>query len=305
MSYVVYSPPASEPVTVAEVMSYCRIDSSNQEPAPGAITVALGSGVGNVDNGAHRYAVTFVTADGETQAGDISASVTVVNKTVNGKVSLSAIPVGGALVTSRKIYRTVAGGSIYLFLATIADNTTTIHTDNTADSGLGAQAPSVNTTSDPLLNLLIASARLSAETQLKRYLITQTIDRYLDGFDSSVKFPPIQSISSITYIDSDGAEQTLAADQYVLDAVSKPAKINTAYGVSWPVTRVQSNAVKIRFIAGYGAASAVPACIKNWMLIRIKQAYDQRDPVNVGTSVTEFPYSYVDGLLDPERIWGY
>ena len=306
MSFVVYTPPANEPVTVAEVMAFCRIDADNQEPAPGAITVALGSGAGNVDNGVHRYLCTFVTADGETQGGDISAAVTVADKTVNGKVSLSAIPIGGSLVTARKIYRTVAGGSTYLLLATIADNTTTTYTDNIADSSLGAEAPSVNTAGDPLLNILIASARQHAETVLKRYLITQTVDLYLDCFEEhEIKLPPLQSVSAITYVDTDGVTQTLAADQYLVDAVSIPARITPAYGVTWPSVRYQNNAIKIRFIAGYGTASAVPQCIKNWMLMRIKQLYDQRDMVNVGSSVVEFPHSYVDGLLDSEKVWGY
>ena len=306
MAYVVYSQPATEPVTISEVMAHCRIDAENQEPAPGALTVALGSGAGNVDNGAHRYRVTFVTADGETQGGDISDAVTVADKSVNGKVSLSAIPIGGSLVTARKIYRTAAGGSVYYLLATIADNTTTTYTDNTADSSLGAQVPSANTTGDPLLNMLIAAARQHAETVLKRYLITQTIDLYLDCFEEfEIKLPPIQSVSAITYVDTNGDTQTLAADQYLVDAVSTPARITPAYGVTWPSVRYQNNAVKIRFIAGYGTASAVPQCIKNWMLMRIKQLYDQRDMVNVGNSVTEFPHSYVDGLLDSEKVWGY
>ncbi|MBK7491064.1 MAG: hypothetical protein IPI17_02915 [Nitrosomonas sp.] len=182
MSYVVYAAPATEPVSVAEVLQHCRIDASNQEPAPGVITVALGAGAGNVDNGAHRYLCTFVTADGETQAGDISAAVTVADKTVNGKASLSAIPIGGSLVTARKIYRTAAAGTAYLLLATLADNTTTTYTDNTADSSLGAEAPSTNTTVDPELRLLIAAMSRKAESILKRYLITQTVDLYLDRF---------------------------------------------------------------------------------------------------------------------------
>lgn len=304
MTYVVYSQPATEPVSVAEVMSAARIDSSNQEPAPGALTCALNSGVGNVDNGAHRYVVTFVTSAGETQAGDISASVTVADKTVNGKVLLSSIPIGGSLVTSRKIYRTAAVGSAYLLLATIADNTTTTYTDNIADASLGVQAPGVNTTSDPILNILIAAARQYAELVLKRYLITQTIDYYLDCFDDwEIKLPPLQSVTEITYVDSAGSTQTLSSDLYLVDAVSTPARITPAYLQVWPVTRDQPNAIKIRFIAGYGTASAVPQCIKNWMLLRIKQMYDQQGFVNVGNIVTELPYSYVDGMLDPEKVY--
>src|SRR6185312_4704952 len=100
--------PASEPITVDEVKRYCRIDGTNAEPAPGAIAgVALASPAapGNVDNGAHRYLATFLTAVGETDAGVVSAPVTVADKTVNGQVQLSGIPVGGSAVTGRKIYR--------------------------------------------------------------------------------------------------------------------------------------------------------------------------------------------------------
>src|SRR5687768_6622810 len=166
--------PTVEPVTVAEVMAWARIDSSNVEPAPSLITVALASPAvaGNVDNGAHRYLATFVTASGETQAGAVSAAVTVADKTVNGKVELTAIPIGGALVTARKIYRTTAGGATYLLLATIANNTATIYTDNIADSSLGAAAPSTNTTSDPMLSMLITAARRVAESMTGRALIT-------------------------------------------------------------------------------------------------------------------------------------
>lgn len=304
MTYVVYSAPASEPVSVAEVKHFCGIDEVNQEPAPGALTVALGSGAGNVDNGAHRYVVTFVTADGETQAGDISSSVTVVDKTVNGKISLTAIPVGGSIVTSRKIYRTAAGGSTYLLLTTIADNTTTTYADNTADSSLGAEAPSTNTTGDQLLNVLIKSARQYAEQLLGRYLITQTVDLYLDEFPTqAINMRPLQSVTEITYVDTAGDTQTLSAADYIVDSTGSPARITPAYGVSWPSTRDQVNAVKVRFVAGYGSASAVPQCVRNWMLMRIKQLYDQRDMINVGNVVTEFPQAYVDGLLDPERAW--
>jgi uncharacterized phiE125 gp8 family phage protein len=301
----VYSQPTAEPITVSEVLTHCRIDSSNQEPAAGAVTVALGSGAGNVDNGAHRYVVTFVTASGETQAGDISAAVTVADKTVNGKVSLSAIPVGGSLVTSRKLYRTTAGGSTYLLLATIADNTTTTYTDNIADSSLGAEAPSTNTADDPYLTILIKAARQHAEQELNRYLITQTVDAYFDEFPESFKLPPLQSVTAITYVDTNGTEQTLATDQYTVDSASIPARITPAYNVTWPSTREQTNAVKVRFVAGYGTASDVPGCIKHWMLMRIKTLYDTRDQTVFANGLPVIQQSFVDGLLDPERVRGY
>ena len=108
--------------------------------------------------------MTFVTADGETDLGTVTAAVTVTDKSVTGKVSLTAVPLGGSAVTARKIYRTIAAGTTYLLLATLADNTTTVYTDNTADASLGAQAPSTNTTSDPELVAWIQAARETVET---------------------------------------------------------------------------------------------------------------------------------------------
>jgi hypothetical protein len=183
--FVIVTPPTVEPLTLDEAKTFARLDGTNAEPSPAAIpTVALASpaAAGNVDNGAHRYLATFVTAAGETSAGVVSAAVTVADKTVNGKVQLTGIPLGGTAVTSRKLYRTAAGGSTYLLLATLADNTTTSYLDNIADSALGVGAPSANTTGDPLLSDIITTARLMAEQELRRGLITQTVDLYLDAF---------------------------------------------------------------------------------------------------------------------------
>ncbi len=302
---VVVTAPAVEPLTVAEVMTHCRIDQSNQELAPTAPTVALISpaAAGNLSAGAYRYRVTFVTADGETEGGTVSSAVTVADNAVNGKVTVSAIPIGGALVTSRKLYRTTAGGSTYLLLATINDNTTTTYTDNIADASLGAGCPTSNTTSDPLLSALIKSARTSAEKMTRRALITQTLDYKLDCFpvcELWLPKPRLQSVTSITYVDTDGVTQTLASDQYRVDSDSEPARITPVYGAVWPYTRTVTNAVTVRYVCGYGAAASVPDSIKQWMLLRIKHFYD--NPGAMASGMTEFPRSYIDALLDDHAV---
>ena len=304
MTLRIITPPAVEPLTIAEAMSWAHIDTGNQEPAPGAITAALaGAGAGNVDNGAHRYLATFVTADGETQAGIVSAAVTVADKTVNGKVSLTAIPLGGALVTSRKIYRTIAAGATYLLLTTLADNTTTTYTDNTADSGLGAGAPSVNTTSDPKLAMLITAARRVAEARTGRALITQTWEQVLDAFPEKeirIGMLPIQSITSVKYYDTDGILQTMNAADYVLDADTLPGWVLPAQDVTWPSTLDMAQAVIVRFVAGYGGAgSSVPADIRMWIAAQIAASYDRPDGLVVGNAQ---PLPFMDGLLDEARI---
>lgn len=117
------------------------------ETAPTACTGALaGAGAGNVDDGTHSYKITFVNAHGETEGGTTSNVVTVADKSTDGKVALTSIPTGPAGVTSRKIYRTVAGDAgNHKLVDTIADNTTTAYTDNTADGSLGADVPTSNT----------------------------------------------------------------------------------------------------------------------------------------------------------------
>jgi uncharacterized phiE125 gp8 family phage protein len=156
---------------------------------------------------------------------------------------------------------------------------------------------------DELLVMLISATREHAETMLHRHIITQTLDAYFDEFPSEFKLPPLQSVTSITYVDTAGATQTLAADQYLVDAVSQPARIAQAYGVTWPATRTQNNAVKVRFVAGYGLPAAVPQCIKSWMLVRIATLFSNRQQIIIGPGgKIEIEAAFIDSLLDSERV---
>lgn len=158
---------------------------------------------------------------------------------------------------------------------------------------------------DALITILIAAARQQAELELGRKIITQTLDTYFDAFPEEIRLMPIQSVTSITYADGNGDTQTLSASAYQVDAVGHHARITPAYGYTWPSTRSdQLNAVKVRYVAGYGLQAAVPACIKNWLLIRVAQAYEQRQAVSDFGQAVAFPRDFVDGLLDPERMHG-
>jgi hypothetical protein len=117
---------------------------------PTACSAALaGAGAGNVDNGAHIYKITYISAQGETEGGAVSNTLTVTDKTSNGKVALTSIPTGGTGCTDRKIYRTLAGGSIYYYVAALGNNSATTYTDNIADATIlaaGVIAPTTDTT---------------------------------------------------------------------------------------------------------------------------------------------------------------
>lgn len=303
MGLVLTTAPAAEPVTIAEVMAHLRLDDSSQEPPPAAPSAALVSPAapGNVDNGAHRYLATFVTADGETQAGTASSAVTVADKTVNGKVLVSGIPLGGGAVTSRKLYRTLAGGSTYYLLATIADNSTTSYTDNIADASLGAGAPGTNTTGDPLLSALILAARQQAEHRTGRALIAQQWKLTLDYFPNRIELPrpALVSVQTVKYLDTNGVQQTLDSGEYQVVTSELVGYVQPAYTKSWPAYREQPDAIEVNYTAGYGAASAVPQSIKAWMLMAISTMYSQREGIVAGTIVAEVPRDAFAGLLDP------
>lgn len=125
--------------------------------APGASTATLGAGGTNLlTAGAYKWKITFVTAAGESEAGAVSNTLTV-NPATQLPPALSAIPTdatAGVTVTARKVYRTVAGGSVFLLSGTIANNTTTTYTDNIPDASLGAAAPSTNSAVPMKVNMM-------------------------------------------------------------------------------------------------------------------------------------------------------
>lgn len=134
-----------------------------------------------------------------------------------------------------------------------------------------------------------------------RQLLTATWALRLDCFphcSSVIEITkcPVQSVSSITYVDPAGVTQTWAANQYQVDRYSEPARIFPAYGVSWPDVYEQFNAVTVTFVAGYGAATAVPQSIKDLMLLLIAHRFENREPVNIGAVASELPYA-VTALL--------
>lgn len=113
-------------------------------PNPGIPTAptAAAGGVGtNLNPGTYEYAVTFVTAGGETTIGTESSPVVLA---ANGQINLTNIPLGGPGTTARKIYRAVDGGD-YQLVTTINNNTATTFDDNVDEAALGANPPTEST----------------------------------------------------------------------------------------------------------------------------------------------------------------
>jgi hypothetical protein len=86
---------------------------------------------------------------GNVQVGQPRTELPAQPPTAVGQVQLSAIAVGSAAITARKIYRTPAGGSELRLVTTIPNNTATTYIDTLADAGLGPTAPTVGTSTRP------------------------------------------------------------------------------------------------------------------------------------------------------------
>lgn len=133
---------ASDPGT-GEDPSYFVTTAQGTVPNPGtptAPTVAVSGSAGNI-TGSIEYAVAFVTAQGETEIGAASVAVVAAAKQIN----LTAIPLGGAGTTSRKIFRQKDADGIWKLVTTIGNNTATTYTDNTTDGALGGNPVQVST----------------------------------------------------------------------------------------------------------------------------------------------------------------
>ena len=132
---------------------------------------------------------------------------------------------------------------------------------------------------DTLLTSFMTAATNHAEHVTGLRLVSQTLDLYLDGFpagnEAILLDPPVQSVTSVTYIDDDGDEQTFAAENYILDAVSEPARLALAYDAEWPDTRWIINAVVVRFVSGVAQAD-VPEEVKTYIKAFVLHLYDGR-----------------------------
>lgn len=157
------------------------------------------------------------------------------------------------------------------------------------------------TDEDILILSLMRSAAKAVESDTGKKLITQTWDYKIPEPSGCVRLPvsPVSSITSMTYFDSDDAEQTLTVSDFYLQSDQDRAWIEPKEDTEWPSMRERSDALTIRFVAGFGGASAVPDSFKRAMLLLIGHWYENR--VAVEKRMYSLPLAY-DHLVSQERV---
>jgi len=164
---------------------------------------------------------------------------------------------------------------------------------------------------DDFFDEKIAAARIMTEARANRSLCTRTYTAKMDCFpyvcdgnwNLSIYLPwaPLASVTSIAYLDANGDSQTLATSVYGVDIYSEPGRIYLKNGQVWPTTLDQPDAVTIVFVAGYGAASAVPENYKTAISQLVAHWYKNREVAISGMSINEVPMGWED-LLNADRV---
>lgn len=153
---------------------------------------------------------------------------------------------------------------------------------------------------DTLVDTKIKAARGLVERYLNRALVQQTWKLQLDRFPAEpvihIPRPPLQSVTSISYVDTDGTTQTLASSKYTVDLLSEPGRVEIkhASGEEWPDTLDQIGAVTITYVCGYDVTNSspisytanIPQDIKDAILIAVTDLYENREMNAAGVSLT-------------------
>ena len=100
--------------------------------------------------------------------------------------------------------------------------------------------------------------------------------------------------------------QTYSADNYYVITQDVTGYVKLKAGCSWPSIKERDDAVIVTFVAGYGAASAVPVAIKHAALLAAGRLYANRgdgEVLSSAAAIAETSLSSAEkSLLNPYRI---
>jgi uncharacterized phiE125 gp8 family phage protein len=312
MRKVLKTAPTIEPVTLAEVKAHLRVDSgtladnlaSAQSITPGDHVVAAaysleGSGVDVQGYGA------LVVLDSGTNG---------TNGTVDAKIQESDDNItftdwtGGAFTQVTTTNDNAVQEKQYTGTKRYIRVVATVGTA-TCDFGVSVIKQAATSDEDDLLTDLITAARLRVEDWLNRALITQTWYFYYDAFPAEdyleLGMGTLQSVTAVTYTDSDGDTTTMSAStDYEADTASVPGRVVLKYGMTWPGgTALKTvNPISVEAVVGYGAtAASVPENVRRALLILIQDLYEHRGEIVEGHIIARI--DWLGALLNRERMW--
>ena len=301
--------PAVEPVTIAEMEIHLRLESidpatamaSTQSIAPASHAIAAaysleGTGVDVLGKRTVVYLVSGTneatgTVDVKLQESDDDVVYTDV-----ASGSFAQVTTANDNATYEKAY---SGIKRYLrAVATVANAACVFSVNIITLSPLSIE--------DDYITDLITSARRVVERHSRRSLITQTWEVAMNSFPYcdviKLPYPPLQSVTSVTYYDTDGTGATFTSDDYYVDTYAEPGTISLGYSKQWPTTTLRpTNGVIIEYVTGFGdAATDVPDEYKQAIKILGAELYEHREATDYH-HYRDLPWG-VQQLLGYDRI---
>lgn len=163
---------------------------------------------------------------------------------------------------------------------------------------------------DAEIAIMLLASRRFVEGYTRRVLAPETWDFTYDyewprsGSAYRIDPPmlPVISVTSITYVDADGAAQVLAADQYQVAGTGSDGRMRIvpAYNVTWPEVRCQPEAITVRCYCGYEFGSPAIVNIPQDLILAILFDLEislEREP-QMRQTLTERR----DALMSPYRL---
>ena len=136
---------------------------------------------------------------------------------------------------------------------------------------------------DTQIYTALAEMRELCEASINRTLRTEVSRKIsYDKWPSSpipLPWPPLISVTSITYYDGDNTEQTVAEANYRVH-VSQELQGQIEFVSTWsaPTTYNRMDAVNITYKAGYQTREATPECVKRAIKILLSIEFDDVPP---------------------------
>lgn len=154
---------------------------------------------------------------------------------------------------------------------------------------------------DPLISAYIDAAVSHIDGPggwLGRSVFPQTLELRQNTFCATARLPygPVQSVTSVKYVDSAGAEQTLDADQYLMTG---DGQVALAHGAVWPSLRGDAEGVRIQYTAGY---DVLPGAIYAAIMLMVGDLFKNRESTGDQTAAVQMSTT-VENLLAPYRSW--
>lgn len=137
---------------------------------------------------------------------------------------------------------------------------------------------------------LVSAARAYVENYTGTRLITQTLALRSDDWADLENLPvaPVQSITSISYVDTDGATQTLAGSVYDARLYGLAPTIVLKFNQVWPTIQMGS-LITVTAVVGYGAAADVPSDLIHAMRLLLGDFYQFRETAQADQSGSSYP----------------